>query len=156
MIILSAAFLPSRFVRKKTSGEGGGERVFPGERMRSFFLSLDRAFRRLLSFVVLIANVHAHRPRPHRVSSFAFQEAGLERYAIAGEERDWSDALAGGKAPKSGILSVKRKAGEGAAEEDARRGEKTPKKGDKKEKRDRGKGGKTPKSSGKKSGKKRS
>ena len=140
----------------RQAARGGANAFFPASECTVFFLSLDRAFRRLLSFVVLIANVHAHRPRPHRVSSFAFQEAGLERYAIAGEERDWSDALAGGKAPKSGILSVKRKAGEGAAEEDARRGEKTPKKGDKKEKRDRGKGGKTPKSSGKKSGKKRS
>tara|TARA_B110000879_G_C10774298_1_gene356502 strand:+ start:218 stop:475 length:258 start_codon:yes stop_codon:yes gene_type:complete len=41
------------------------------------------------------------------------QEAGLERYAIAGQESDWSDALVGGKqVPKSGLLSVKRKAGE--------------------------------------------
>mmetsp|Transcript_7126 Transcript_7126/g.26896 ORF Transcript_7126/g.26896 Transcript_7126/m.26896 type:complete len:972 (-) Transcript_7126:1098-4013(-) len=41
------------------------------------------------------------------------EEAGLERYAIAGQESDWSDALVGGKqVPKSGLLSVKRKAGE--------------------------------------------
>ena len=33
------------------------------------------------------------------------QEAGLERYAIAGKETDWDDALVGKKVPKSGMLS---------------------------------------------------
>jgi hypothetical protein len=50
------------------------------------------------------------------LSSRHSQDAGLERYAIAGQEADWSEALVGGKGPKSGLLSVKRKA-RGDAEE---------------------------------------
>ena len=37
-----------------------------------------------------------------------------DRYAIAGKETDWDDALVGKKVPKSGMLSVKRKHGDGA------------------------------------------
>lgn len=55
------------------------------------------------------------RKRPD-LSSRHSQDAGLERYAIAGQEADWSEALVGGKGPKSGLLSVKRKA-RGDAEE---------------------------------------
>lgn len=94
-----------------------------------------------------------HAPRffltvPPRVSSHS-QEAGLERYAIAGKEDDWDDALAGGKVPKSGMLSVKRKHG---ADADAATPEKKSSKKDKKgDKGHKGKGGKTPKSSSKKS-----
>ena len=74
------------------------------------------------------------------------QEAGLERYAIAGKEADWSDALVGGKGPKSGLLSVKRKA---AARGDA--GE-TPaeEKKDRKEKKAAASAGKKSKGGGKK------
>ena len=74
------------------------------------------------------------------------QEAGLERYAIAGKEADWSDALVGGTGPKSGLLSVKRKA---AARGDA--GE-TPaeEKKDRKEKKAAASAGKKSKGGGKK------
>lgn len=73
------------------------------------------------------------------------QEAGLERYAIAGQEADWSDALVGGKSPKSGLLSVKRKA---TAQGDA---EETPAK-EKKDRKDKkaASAGKKSKGSGKK------
>lgn len=57
------------------------------------------------------------------------QEAGLERYAIAGQETDWDAALPGGskKVPASGLLSVKRKAGAGGEEDEgAGAGERTP------------------------------
>ena len=72
------------------------------------------------------------------------QEAGLERYAIAGQETDWDAALPGGskKVPASGLLSVKRKAGAGGEEDEgAGAGERTP--GRKDGKKDR-KGGSTP------------
>ncbi|MDB9925220.1 hypothetical protein OAD67_03050 [bacterium] len=83
----------------------------------------------------------------YRFSPSSTQEAGLERYAIAGAESDWGDALVGGKGPKSGLLSVKRKAGEKSDDYE------TPKKtdGSKKEKKENS--GK--KSTGKKSGKKK-
>ena len=73
------------------------------------------------------------------------QEAGLERYAIAGKEADWSDALVGGKGPKSGLLSVKRKA---AARGDAE----TPaeEKKDRKERKAAASAGKKSKGGGKK------
>ena len=77
------------------------------------------------------------------------QEAGLERYAIAGKETDWDDALVGKKVPKSGMLSVKRKHGDGAdASTPEKKSSKKDKKGDKGHKM---KGAKTPKSSSKKS-----
>ncbi len=83
----------------------------------------------------------------YRFSPSSTQEAGLERYAIAGAESNWGDALVGGKGPKSGLLSVKRKAGEKSDDYE------TPKKtdGSKKEKKENS--GK--KSTGKKSGKKK-
>uniref|UniRef100_A0A7S0T2X9 N-acetyltransferase domain-containing protein n=1 Tax=Mantoniella antarctica TaxID=81844 RepID=A0A7S0T2X9_9CHLO len=70
------------------------------------------------------------------------EEAGLERFAIAGQETDWDAALSGGakkKVPASGLLSVKRKAG--AEDEQSEEAERTP--GKKDGKRDR-KGGSTP------------
>ena len=80
------------------------------------------------------------------LSSRHSQDAGLERYAIAGQEADWSEALVGGKGPKSGLLSVKRKA---AARGDA--GE-TPaeEKKDRKEKKAAASAGKKSKGGGKK------
>ena len=64
-------------------------------------------------------------------------------------ENDEDDALAGGKVPKSGMLSVKRKHG---ADADAATPEKKSSKKDKKgDKGHKSKGGKTPKSSSKKS-----
>jgi len=91
--------------------------------------------------------IHASFP-PDRVFTYS-QEAGLERYAIAGKETDWDDALVGKKVPKSGMLSVKRKHGDGAdASTPEKKSSKKDKKGDKGHKM---KGAKTPKSSSKKS-----
>ena len=90
-------------------------------------------------------------PRSHLTACFLIdsQEAGLERYAIAGKETDWDDALVGKKVPKSGMLSVKRKHGDGAdASTPEKKSSKKDKKGDKGHKM---KGAKTPKSSSKKS-----
>lgn len=87
------------------------------------------------------------------------QEAGLERYAIAGQESDWDVALAGGvgskKVPASGLLSVKRKAGAVGDGDEGEGGSERPS-GKKKEKdgnRDRKSShhGKSPKSHGGKS-----
>mmetsp|Transcript_5513 Transcript_5513/g.24768 ORF Transcript_5513/g.24768 Transcript_5513/m.24768 type:complete len:160 (-) Transcript_5513:2139-2618(-) len=100
-----------------------------------------------------------HRFRNRRATKFTeeqrvkqkelLEEAGLERYAIAGKETDWDDALVGKKVPKSGMLSVKRKHGDGAdASTPEKKSSKKDKKGDKGHKM---KGAKTPKSSSKKS-----
>jgi len=83
---------------------------------------------------------HFGTPPSRRI--FVQQEAGLERFAIAGQETDWDAALSGGakkKVPASGLLSVKRKAG--AEDEQSEEAERTP--GKKDGKRDR-KGGSTP------------
>ena len=126
VIIDTAAFLPSR--------ARGTSRTKPTRHP-----SYSRSFRASrASFLTVSPRVSYHS-----------QEAGLERYAIAGKESDWDDALAGGKVPKSGMLSVKRKHG---ADADAATPEKKSSKKDKKgDKGHKGKGGKTPKSSSKKS-----
>ena len=126
VIIYTAAFLPSRAQgtsRTKPTRHPSYSRIFRASRA---------------SFLTVSPRVSYHS-----------QEAGLERYAIAGKESDWDDALAGGKVPKSGMLSVKRKHG---ADADAATPEKKSSKKDKKgDKGHKSKGGKTPKSSSKKS-----
>lgn len=111
----------------------------------AFLPSRARGTKRLTRFMryCLVASFPPDRVFTHS------QEAGLERYAIAGKETDWDDALVGKKVPKSGMLSVKRKHGDGAdASTPEKKSSKKDKKGDKGHKM---KGAKTPKSSSKKS-----
>ena len=121
------------------------EHLHVEKNIAAFLPSRARGTKRLTRFMryCLVASFPPDRVFTHS------QEAGLERYAIAGKETDWDDALVGKKVPKSGMLSVKRKHGDGAdASTPEKKSSKKDKKGDKGHKM---KGAKTPKSSSKKS-----